>query len=343
MRRAALMVAVAGLVPTVGACTIDGLPSPPAAPARAQLVPAAGIFGAASFFRTDIRSAPVAASSGAEVAGLAAQVRDVYGGVAAFNAHSYDVAVTIAPAGTRTTNVTFVDCQHKGYEPAGLAAQLAGVPIPADARPADGTDHGLTIWQPSTDRLWEIWQASRTASGWQGCYGGRLDHVSHSPGYFGGGFGQAATGIALSGGMVRVAEARAGHIDHALSLALRNPATYTRVSWPAQRSDGSATDPAAIPEGTRLRLDPALDVDALPGLTPVARMIAHAAQTYGFVVTDRGGAVSVSAESGAAEQSTTGVDPWLALERGVPDYAVLAHFPWDRLQALPTSYGKPRG
>ena len=36
-----------------------------------------------------------------------------------------------------------------------------------------------------------------------------------------------------------------------------------RVPWPAQRSDGDAVGPDVIPEGTRFRLDPLIDVDAL--------------------------------------------------------------------------------
>ena len=63
---------------------------------------------------------------------------------------------------------------------------------------------------------------------------------------------------------------------------------------PAQRSDGSNRSDDAIPAGTRLRLDPSVDVADL-GLSPVAAMIARAAQTYGFIVTDKSAAVAVTA------------------------------------------------
>ncbi len=307
--------------------------------ATAVIAPYAGVFGPESVWDVRVGAAPLAANSAAQVANLLAQVRGAYGGVAAFNAHQYDTSLVTAAAGTPTTDVHFDNCQHKAAEPAGLAAQFADVPIPAGAVPSSGSDSELTVWQPSSDRLWELWVTRHTAAGWQACYGGRIDHVSRSPGYFTGGFGASASGLATAGGMVGIAEVRRGEIPHALALAIIAPADSSRVSYPAQRSDGFSGDPAALVEGTRLRLDPRIDVATLPGLTAIAREIAQAAQTYGFIVTDRSGAVAVDGESGAAEQALTGTDPWRALEHGVPDYLVLKNFPWQDLQVLPPDYG----
>ena len=36
-----------------------------------------------------------------------------------------------------------------------LRAAMAAVPVPADAQPAAGTDEEMTIYQASTDTLWE--------------------------------------------------------------------------------------------------------------------------------------------------------------------------------------------
>jgi hypothetical protein len=164
--------------------------------------------------------------------------------------------------------------------------------------------------------------------------------VSQSPGYFLHGFGATATGLSGTGGMVSLADVRSGTIEHAVSLVIPDPAVASRYSWPAQRSDGDNTDPQAIPEGTRLRLDPSVALDG-PRLTPVARMIARAAQRYGFLVTDKGPAVAVVAEGGTAESEATGRDPWRELLGPTPDYQVLKNFPWNRLQVLPHDYGKP--
>ncbi len=57
-------------------------------------------------------------------------------------------------------------------------------------------------------------------------------------------------------------------------------------SWPAQRDDGDSTASDCLPQGARLRLDPAVDIEAL-GLHPVAKTLARAAQEYGIIVRDR--------------------------------------------------------
>ena len=43
-----------------------------------------------------------------------------------------------------------------------LRAAMAAVPVPADAQPAAGTDEEMTIYQPSTDTLWEMWLMSQS-------------------------------------------------------------------------------------------------------------------------------------------------------------------------------------
>ena len=59
------------------------------------------------------------------------------------------------------------------------------MPIPPGARPATGSDAQMTIWQPATDKLWEFWQARKDAQGnWHAGYGGAMQNVSQSPGYY---------------------------------------------------------------------------------------------------------------------------------------------------------------
>ncbi len=272
---------------------------------------------------------------------LVRQVEAHYGGVAAFNVSNYSTSFYSVPADQPRVDVAFDDCQDKGYTPDGLQGpdgQFTDVPIPDDAVPARGSDGQLTIYSASTDQLWEFWRAERVDGQWQACWGGRLDDVSTSRGYFSDGFGTSASGLAISGGMVQVEDVQAGSIEHALALQIVEPKKWTDYSWPAQRSDGFSERENAIPEGLRLRLDPELDVDSLD-LTPVARMIAIAAQRYGFIVTDKAGAVAVSAETG--EVTSGSVNPWDAILDGVPHYQVMEGFPWASLQALPHDYGRP--
>ncbi len=130
-----------------------------------------------------------------------------------------------------------------------------------------------------------------------------------------------------------ISELKAGVIPHALAMNIpwAKPKTY---SWPAQRSDGRSTDPNAIPEGARFRLDPTLNIDAL-NLPPMTKMIAKAAQTYGMVVRDQTGhAISLFAEN-YTQYGTT--NPYTApggFFGGLYPNPVMKAFPWDRLQLL---------
>ncbi len=327
--------------PPTGPGTVSGVDGSPMT--IDPVSPRGGPFGTQSFWRTSVRDAPLAADSAALSANLAGQVERYYNGVAAFNVWSYTQAIyTVAPSQQRV-DVKWDDCQGKGYVPRGLlgpGGQFTSVPMPSDAKPSAGNDRSISVYQPSTDQLWGFWKANKQADGWHACWGGRIDDASSSQGYYPNGFGTTATGLAGEGGTVNIKDVQAGRIDHALVLQVVDAANWNNFSWPAQRSDGASHAVDAIPEGTRFRLDPAVDVDALH-LHPIATMIAKAAQRYGFVVSDKAGAVSVVAEDGVPTQSRTGTNPWTALLAGRPGYSVLAGFPWGSMQALPRDYGKP--
>ena len=226
-----------------------------------------------------------------------------------------------------------------GADPA-LEQAWSEVPVPASARPSPGDDHEMTIWQPSTDRLWEFWHLAHSPTGgWQAQWGGAMSRVHTNPGSFSASawpgaklwWGATATSLPLLGGLIRTAELRQGHIDHALALAV--PHTRAGVyRWPAQRTDGTTTGVTSLPEGTRLRLDPALDVAALH-LPPVTRAIALAAQRYGILVRDTAPNVALYAEAPTGSDPYGGAAGLYAARR--PDQ-LLARFPWSRLQVVRT-------
>ncbi len=133
-------------------------------------------------------------------------------------------------------------------------------------------------------------------------------------------------------GTITIDELRAGVIPHALALNI--PWALPNVySWPAQRTDGTSTDPDAIPEGARFRLDPDLDIDKL-GLPPMARMMAKAMQRYGMIVRDQTGhAVSFFAENSAQ----FGTDPYTGpggFFGGQPPDRLTRALPWEHLQLV---------
>ncbi|WP_432508825.1 NPCBM/NEW2 domain-containing protein [Kineococcus auxinigenes] len=308
-----------------------------------HLMPAGGVFEAGTAWKLDVRNAPLHANSAGMVKTVADQTAALYGGVAAFNAYQYSTSFYTVPADQPRVDVQWDNCQGKNYTPPGLLGpegQFTQVPIPADAVPAKGTDSQLTVYSPSTDQLWEFWVTKKTADGsWSACWGGRIDGVSQSDGFFLDGFGASASGLSLAGGTIGIEDVRSGVIDHALALHMSAPGTWQEFSYPAQRSDGFDTSVNRVPEGTRLRLDPSVDVDALK-MHPIAKMVAKAAQKYGFIVTDKAGCTAVVAESPQAEIAATGVDPWKQLMGSTPSYSIMKNFPWGQLQALPRDYAK---
>jgi hypothetical protein len=218
-----------------------------------------------------------------------------------------------------------------------LQAALESVPIPADARPAAGNDGHLTIWQPSTDRLWELYRARRAADGWHADYGGAMMNVSESPGYYTPlswpgalpQWGATATSLPVIGGTMLISELQSGTIPHGLAIAIPF-ARAGAFTWPAQRTDGTSTDPSSIPEGARFRLDPALDLNAL-GLPPVIRIMAEAVQRYGMIVRDQ---TSNALAFYAEDPSPTGSNPYGQLFGNQYPIDLLASFPWEHVQLL---------
>jgi hypothetical protein len=225
---------------------------------------------------------------------------------------------------------------------AALSSAWSAVPIPSGAIPAVGTDGTLVVWQPSTDELWEFHRLVHTSRGWSATWGGVISHVSESSGaygpsaYAGAGswWGISASAVSLMGGLITLEDFALGHINHALEMAIPNVRGGVYAS-PAQRSDGRSPDPLALPEGSRLRLNPSLNLAALH-LPPVTLMLAEAAQRYGILITDSSRVPEIFAQ----DPTPTGSNPYLGahgyFEGKYPDQ-LLASFPWSQLQLLKLS------
>jgi hypothetical protein len=300
------------------------------------------IFAPNSFWYTQIpKDAPVHPNSANFVADFLRQIKAFYGNVG-INTVDYTSPIYVVGADVATTLVEPWDCQEKGYRDKELAKQWLTVPIPHYAQPADGTDAEMTIYQPSTDTMWEFWGARKVDGRWEACWGGRMLSVSKNDGIWPPYYGTTATGLPFLGGQIAVDELRRGVIPHAIGIALVEVERAEIYSWPANRSDGynSLNVPNRIPEGLRFRLDPGIDVDSLK-IHPIAKIIAKAGQTYGFVVWDKAGAIGLRAEN-AKRFTVLGMpDPYPALWNGTPSYRLLEGIPWERLQFLPMNYGKP--
>ena len=215
-----------------------------------------------------------------------------------------------------------------------LQAMFQSVPLPAGARPANGTDQNLVIWQPSTQTMWEFFRLHQDLTGaWHASWGGKMTNVNTNPGYYANGFGATATGLAAVGGLMTLQEESDGVINHALAVALPHPMAGVFVA-PAQRTDGDTSSWSAIPEGMRFRLPSSLNIDAL-NLPRQTAMMAKAVQRYGMIIRDKAGAVAFMAEDPYLYTQKYGIDPYgpYAFQGRYPSQ-LLASFPWKSLQVV---------
>jgi hypothetical protein len=308
----------------------------------ADALPTDSIFAPDSFWYTPIPAdAPLHENSEAFVAEFLRQKKKYYGNVA-LNQSSYSSPVYFAAADTPVTPVAEWDCQKKGRSDRELAAQWEAVPIPPEAEAAGGTDAEMSIYQASTDTLWEFWKFRVIDGQPSACWGGKMPGVSRSSGIWHKWYGTTATGLPFLGGQITAEELQRGEIRHVMGISLVQAESHRVISWPARRTDGfnPKREPNRIPEGLRFRLDPAVDVDALP-MHPVGKTIARAAQKYGFVVWDKSGAIALRLQNPKTYTRLGKENPYPALFAGTPSHAILKGFPWDRLQFLPKDYGKP--
>jgi hypothetical protein len=276
------------------------------------------------------------------VAEFLRQFHAYYGNVGA-NTQAYSSPIYIAGQGTRAQPVAVWDCHNNGWTDSGLTQQWDAVPIPSYAEPADGTDSEMTVYQPSTDTLWEFWEMQKTPEGgWRACWGGKMTNVSGNPGIWARTYGASATGLPFAPGQITADALQSGVINHVIGIAIVDAENWDKWSWPANRSDGwnSGNAPNRIWEGQRLRIDPAANIDAL-NLGRVAKMVAIAGQKYGFVVWDKAGSISLRFENPKSLTLVGQSDPYADLFGGMPNYAVLNGIPWDKLQFLPLNYGNP--
>jgi hypothetical protein len=249
-----------------------------------------------------------------------------------------------------TTKPVKVTLSSSSYQDKALIRAWSAVPIPAAAKPANCTDKDFAVAQVQPDGTvseWEFWKAAKDSSGrWSARWGGAIADLGADRGIASPlawqdpsaptnaqhstiNWNVTASSVSMMAGVITRADVQSGHIDHALAFAVHD-AAKGKMASPAQRTDGTSTDTYALPEGSRLRLDPKLDLSRL-SMTPLVRMIAEAAQRYGIVVRDR----TYSSDAFFAEEPQSGQSnpykPELANE--YPD-AALKSFPWSHLQVL---------
>jgi hypothetical protein len=178
------------------------------------------------------------------------------------------------------------------------------VPIPARAMAAAGSDAQVVVVNPRTGDEWGAWQLRRDGDGFRAengyHYNTRWSGVPPRTGD-GRAFGSRGAGVPYLAGLVRPCEIARGRIDHALAFAYDSPSPAH--VYPATKSDGIGSGPSALPEGTRLQLNPSLSAGRIRswGCRRACFAVARALQRYGMFVIDASGRPKVMFEySGTA-------------------------------------------
>jgi hypothetical protein len=157
-----------------------------------------------------------------------------------------------------------------------------------------GTDGQIIVLDPRTGREWDLWQVSFDGSTIRasnanlvpGDYRTKIDGYKPSRG----------AGIEYLAMLVRPEEIAQGHIDHALSMPIRN--SEPNFVPPATKSDGKTTY-KGLPMGTRFALNVTdAQINAWVARLPAqlsaqtrrsAKIIAIALRNYGWFITDSAG------------------------------------------------------
>ncbi len=303
------------------------------------------LFGPTSVWNESL--SPTAAldpGSSSMVSGLGAEVsREQQAGIGPWitvGAHFYVVGPNQPTVPVKLADTT-------GPVRSALQAAFMAVPIPPGAQPESDSDEELSVWQPSTDKLWEFFHMQLLSDGWHATWGGAMNNVAQSPGYYNAnswpgasnGWGATASSLPEAAGVITMADIQQGQIDHALAVNLPYPC-QTIYSWPAQRTDGAGTASNCIPEGAHLRLNPTLNIPALH-LPKFVQMMAQAAQTYGIIVRDQtkwsiGFWIQTPASAGTSDPfyNSNGDPTTNGPFGGMWPNQLMSYFPWNSLQVL---------
>jgi hypothetical protein len=236
----------------------------------------------------------------------------------------YEYGVTVYEVDERTPGVK-VHCTQEGWGECPVEDRL--VPVPEGARPSSGSDGAMVVVDYAAERVYDFWQAKAESSGnWSTTWATWAPFGSEGVGDAGGATG---AGVNLLAGLVRTEEIEAGAIDHALAFVASDSCAFV-YRYPATKTDGDVWDEPCVPQGARVQLDPSIDVEGIPGITPGEIAVAKALQTYGAFLRDK----SETAMGIVFETPTTEADPYPDAAGFPYDFYEMPHIPWDRLRVL---------
>jgi len=257
--------------------TVRPAPSPTKAPPTARPVVGAALAGCPLFpadnpWRRDVSRDPVDPRSSAYIASINSSRTTLHPD---FGSNpGYGIPYEVVPQTQPKVPVSFTDY--------GDESDPGPYPIPSNARIEAGSDAHVLVAQQGACKLFELYNAHRSGSGWNASSGAVFDLRSNALRPDGWTSADAA-GLPILPGLVRYDEVRAGAIKHALRFTVQH--TQRAYIHPATHYASSDTDSNVPPMGLRLRLKASFDVSHFTG---AARVVLNALRTYGMIVADNG-------------------------------------------------------
>ena len=224
------------------------------------------VFPRSNAWNRNISRAPVDPNSARYIAALPGNLHPDFG---SGRYGDYGIPFTVVPRSQRRVPIHFTDY--------GDESDPGPYPVPPTARVEGGGDRHVLVVQRGACKLYELFDAHRTANGWDAGSGAVYD--LHSNRLRPAGWTSAdAAGLPILPGL-----ARPGPIHHALRFTVRR--TQRAYVSPARHFASSDTDPALPPMGLRFRLRASFDLSGFHGQ---ALQILRALKAYGMIVADNG-------------------------------------------------------
>ncbi|HKT43163.1 MAG TPA: hypothetical protein VJQ85_00060 [Gaiellaceae bacterium] len=260
------LVALAGIVLLLGGGSAQALRLPSA--------PGCPIFPANNPWNERVDTLPVAANSAQLIGsiGLDTGLHPDFGS-GLYDGRRIGIPFDVVSKATPRSHVTFDysdESDHVAY------------PIPKTVHIEGGSDRHALLVDKSSCRLYELFDLTRTSSGWHAGSGATWNLRSNALRPAGWTSADAA-GLPIFPGLARYDEVARGVIDHALRFTVEH--TRRAYVYPARHDASSSNDPSLPPMGLRVRLKASVDISGFPRQ---ARIVLQALKTYGMILADNG-------------------------------------------------------
>lgn len=213
--------------------------------------------------------------------------------------YNTDMSYVFVPPGQKKIDVALVeypDESDKGPYPVPVNVPIEGWPawftrdaeqklsleeVQRDKAGQGGDRHAIVV-DPSAGRLYEFYQMKRTDRGWQ-CACAAIFNLNSNDLRPDGWTSTDAAGLPIYPAVIRYDELKAGKINHAMRVTVRN--SRRAYVAPATHFASRKTDENLPRMGERLRLKADYDIS---GFSPEVQTILKGLKQYGMLVADNG-------------------------------------------------------